>query len=156
MPKQIKITVFGVTFKSISALCRAIGIQPQGYASLVAGHDSLEDYLRAKFYPRTDDMIADLLAKCNQVNLNRCASSDVAQVIELIKWGLKYQLDRPDLPRDSAYMLARKVFESPCFADALRDLTRARVPRDYGTRANQQAVIEHNVSELIKRISDAE
>lgn len=122
--KSVPVCVFGVEFESISEFKRASGLR-QAKAGL-----DLEDLIhRSRVYRyKTDAEIAQIL-RCSR---DKGGHRLVQPVLELLKGGLKYQLDCKAIPKDDVYFLAKRLYDAPDFKEALRMLLHARTSRYTG------------------------
>ena len=95
MKPKIPCQVFGVEFESLAEFRRASGLM------WLRSCDNLEEAVRQHhaYKYRTDEEIAELL-RCSR---DKGGYRLVKPVLELLKGGLKYQLDCKAIPKDDVY-----------------------------------------------------
>ena len=124
MKPKIPCQVFGVDFESLAEFRRASGLM------WLRSGDNLEEAVRQHhaYKYRTDAEIAQLL-RCSR---DKGGYRLVKPVLELIKGGLKYQLECKAIPKDDVYFLAKRLYEAEDFGAALRKLMRKDATRFTG------------------------
>lgn len=118
------VSAFGVEFKSQNAFKRAARIS-RSITRILNEGNTLEGVLRDLYPSKSDAQLKAMLTSARDAD----EYDLVPKVLELIKYGLKYQLSCKAIPKDDAYFLALRIYEAPDFRQALKGLLAKRENR---------------------------